>query len=135
MFKRRGSKEEFVKYIEENKSNWKMNDESWFMLSQLTHSKTLKNLIIEKGQTVNTEKKEGESEEKDMLKALDDWERDAKAEGKAESIVGLLEEYGEIPVNLKEEIFSQKDLGIMQGWVKLAAKAGSIENFIQNMHI
>lgn len=78
------------------------------------------------------------SEEKNMLKALDDWEKDARAEGKvegkAESIIGFLEDYGEIPVSLKEEIFNQKDLEIMQRWVKLAARAGSIQNFIQCMH-
>lgn len=138
LFKRRDSKEKFVKYIEENESDWKMNDESWFMLSQLTHSKTLKSLIKEKSQEARMNQEEGESEGKSMLKALDDWEKDARAEGKvegkAESIIGFLEDYGEIPVNLKEEIFNQKDLEIMQRWVKLAARAGSIQNFIQCMH-
>ena len=134
LFKRRDSKEKFVKYIEENESDWKMNDESWFMLSQLTHSKTLKSLIKEKSQEARMNQEEGESEGKSMLKALDDWEKDARVEGKAESIIGFLEDYGEIPVNLKEEIFNQKDLEIMQRWVKLAARAGSIQNFIQCMH-
>ena len=134
LFKRRDRKEKFVKYIEENKSDWKMNDESWFMLSQLTHFKTLKSLIKEKSQEARMNQEEGESEGKSMLKALDDWEKDARAEGKAESIIGFLEDYGEIPVNLKEEIFNQKDLEIMQRWVKLAARAGSIQNFIQCMH-
>ena len=134
LFKRRGSKEAFVKYIEKNKSNWKMNDESWFMLSQLTHSKTLKSLIREKGRAASIGKKEGESEGKNMLKALDDWANDAKAEGKAESIIDFLEVYGEIPDSLRDEILNQKDLTIMQRWAKLAARAGSIQNFIQGMH-
>ena len=59
LFKRRDNKEKFVKYIEEHKSDWKMNDESWFMLSQLTHSKTLKSLIKEKGRAAGISKKEG----------------------------------------------------------------------------
>ena len=134
LFKRRDNKEKFVKYIEEHKSDWKMNDESWFMLSQLTHSKTLKSLIKEKGRAAGISKKEGESEGKNMLKALDDWANDAKAEGKAESIIDFLEVYGEIPDSLRDEILNQKNLEIMQRWVKLAARAGSIQNFIQGMH-
>ena len=69
-----------------------------------------------------------------MLKALDDWANDAKAEGKAESIIDVLEIYGEVPDSLRDEILNQKDLAIMQRWVKLAVRAGSIQNFIQGMH-
>lgn len=75
-----------------------------------------------------------ESEGKSMLKALDDLVYDAKMEGKAESIIGFLEDYGEVPGSLKEEIFNQKDIATMQSWIKLAIRAGSIQNFIEEMH-
>lgn len=133
LFKRRNCKEEFISYIEKNQENWKMNSESWFMLGQLTNSRILKRLIREKRQEVDTIEK-GESEEKSMLKALDDLVYDAKMEGKAESIIGFLEDYGEVPDSLKEEIFNQKDIATMQSWIKLAIRAGSIQNFIEEMH-
>ena len=56
-----------------------------------------------------------------------------KAEGKAESILEILSELGEMSVELKEQILSQNDLRILKEWVKLAAKADSLEQFIREM--
>lgn len=52
-----------------------------------------------------------------------------KAEGKAEGILSLLEDLGEIPSELREIIFNQRDLKILDIWLKLAARADSIESF------
>lgn len=71
----------------------------------------------------------------ELAYAKEDGREEGRAEGKAEGIAELilefLSEYGEIPEDLKEEILSQKDLGELSRWSKLAARAGSIEEFIK----
>ena len=57
-----------------------------------------------------------------------------KAEGKAEDILELLADYGTIPEDLKDRIMAQKDLDVLKRWLKLAARADSIEQFIDQMH-
>lgn len=58
---------------------------------------------------------------------------DGKAEGKAEGILELLEELGDIPRDLYERVFAEKDLQQLKKWLKLAAKAESIEQFVEEM--
>ena len=69
-----------------------------------------------------------------MFRPLDDMISNAIAEGKAESIVDLLEEYGIVQDKLKEEIFKQKDLQILKEWLKLAVKVESVEEFAQQIN-
>lgn len=47
----------------------------------------------------------------------------------ASAICDLLNELGSIPHELKDIIFSQPDLDILKKWLRLAAKAESIEEF------
>lgn len=54
-----------------------------------------------------------------------------KAEGKAEYVLDLLEDLGEIPVGLRERILSETDLGLLNQWHKQAAKAGTMREFIE----
>lgn len=57
----------------------------------------------------------------------------AKAETEAnliQCILTLLEEYGEVPEELRERI-SEQDSSVLKSWLKIAAKAGSIEKFIR----
>lgn len=49
--------------------------------------------------------------------------------GKAEAIIEILEEIGEVPKELAKVINSQKDLGVLKQWIKFAAKTDSIEEF------
>ncbi len=69
-----------------------------------------------------------------MFRPLDDMISNAIAEGKSESIVDLLEEYGTVQDKLKEEIFKQKDLQILKEWLKLAVKVESVEEFAQQIN-
>lgn len=72
-----------------------------------------------------------------MCKAMDEWYDDAIAEGKEkgkieakiEAIYELLEEYGEVPKNLKELIDSQKNMEILTKWHKLAARLDGMDAF------
>lgn len=54
-------------------------------------------------------------------------------QGKAEGIFELLEEHGEIPVYIREKISAERDLDTLTEWLKLAAKAVSVEAFIKEM--
>lgn len=62
------------------------------------------------------------------LEKKESWE-DGKAEGKADSVIELLEEIEVIPESLKQTIFSQKDITTLNQWLKLAAKVTTIEEF------
>ena len=73
---------------------------------------------------------------KEMLQ--DEWNEgraEDRAEGRAESIIMLLSELGDVPKILEEEILAQKDLSIMAKWIKLAAKSETIEMFEKQMYI
>ena len=52
---------------------------------------------------------------------------------KAEDIIELLEELGEVSKELYDKIYAQKDLEILKKWHKLAAKVSSISEFEEKM--
>ena len=59
-----------------------------------------------------------------------EWERaDAKTETKAEIILQILENYGEIPESLKERVMKQKDDEILDKMIRTAVKVKNIEQF------
>ncbi len=123
MFQRRNRKEDFMEYIKRNEGNWAMDDESWYMLGQLTDSKDIRNLIKEKRQS--------RRRDKGMCKAIEDMKNDARAEGKAECIIDLLGEYGIVSEELKSKIFKQTDLQILSEWFKLAVHTRSVNEFVK----
>ena len=59
--------------------------------------------------------------------------RVSKAEGKAEDVLELLEENGTVPEELKERIMMETDLSMLKKWLKAAARAESVEQFIKDM--
>ena len=54
-------------------------------------------------------------------------------EGKAEAILELLTEAGEVSGELRQQILSQDDMEVLNRWLKLAAKAGTVEAFESDM--
>ena len=54
-------------------------------------------------------------------------------EGKVESILELLEDISTIPDNVRERIHNEKDIKVLNSWLKLAAKAESIDEFVSKM--
>lgn len=62
-----------------------------------------------------------------------DGKAEGKAEGKVEAILELLQETGEIPENLQALIKNQTDMETLSRWLKLAAKSGSVEEFVSKM--
>ncbi len=57
--------------------------------------------------------------------------KDGRAEGKAEAVIELLEDLGELSDSLKTCIMEQTDLELLKKWHKAAARAASIEEFEQ----
>lgn len=76
-----------------------------------------------------------EMEERYMLTELlmRDERRAGKAEGQAEFVLELLENLGTISDELRTRITTEKNLALLSRWHKLAAKAESLEQFIQEM--
>ena len=59
---------------------------------------------------------------------------EGKAEGKAEMVVSLLElRFGELPQELREELFSEK-AEVLSSVLEPAAKAKSLEEFQERYH-
>ena len=59
--------------------------------------------------------------------------REEYDEGKAEAVLNLLEELGEISDDLRVRIISEKDLDVLKRWLKQAVKSESIDEFIEKM--
>ncbi len=54
-------------------------------------------------------------------------------ETKVDSILELLEDLGEIPESLEKELYGQTDFDVLKRWLKIAAKAESIEQFAKEI--
>ena len=55
--------------------------------------------------------------------------REGKAVGIRDSLLELLQEFGDIPEALQTRIESEKDLQVLTSWLKVAARADSLEEF------
>lgn len=68
---------------------------------------------------------------------LDEQKEEGREEGKIESktedILSFLSEIGEIPQDIQNRIHQEKDMEILSRWIKLAARANTIEEFQQQM--
>lgn len=58
---------------------------------------------------------------------------EGKAKGKADAIIELLEDYGMVPQTVRERVYAEHDFSILAGWLKSAARASSIEEFVAEM--
>ena len=64
---------------------------------------------------------------------LRDERAEGKAEGKAEDVLELLQELGNVSEDLQSKIMGEMNLEVLKRWHRLAAKADSIEQFLENM--
>ena len=86
---------------------------------------------------MTTQLKEGKEKDRDGGIArgwnedkAEGW-KDGRAKGKAEAVIELLEDLGDLSDSLKACIMEQTDLELLKKWHKAAAKAKSIEEFEQ----
>lgn len=86
---------------------------------------------------IELEKKESRAEGKEegIEEGRIEGKAEGKTEGKAESILELLEEIDVIPDSLKQIVLSQKDMDILNKWLKLSTKVTSIDEFIEKIDI
>lgn len=54
---------------------------------------------------------------------------EGKIEDRVEAIIELLEDIGDVPTLLREQIEAQTDLDVLKKWHKLAARCETIEEF------
>ena len=66
-------------------------------------------------------------------KGLQEGIQEGVIAGKAEAIIELLEDIGTIPDKVCERIHNEKDIKVLNSWLKLAAKAESIDEFVSKM--
>ena len=108
-----------------------------FVKADLSESETdFEDSFVRKLQeTIRRIKSNREMEERFMIfkEMLREERAEGKLEGKIESILELLEELGEIPEELRSRIMGEKDLETLKKWFKLAAKADSMEEFLEKM--
>ena len=63
--------------------------------------------------------------------AREDGKVEGKAEGKAASVLELLGDIEPVPLTLRDEIMAESSEEILGKWLRMAARAGSIEEFIK----
>ncbi|MBQ3515891.1 MAG: Rpn family recombination-promoting nuclease/putative transposase [Lachnospiraceae bacterium] len=132
----RKDKERLKEYLVTHREDVRvLDEESRFLLGTITKEKRL----LER---LNRERdKEFEKKENDMCQAIQEMIDEGreegiligKAEGKAESIVYLLNQKGELSKKVKERIEKEKDSDILAKWLLLAASAESITAFEETM--
>lgn len=107
----------FLKYMEESTSEY---------VSSITDES-----IIHLHEKITELKKQRKLEARYMT--VEEWMNiradKAKTEGKAEDILLLLSELGNIPSDLEARILSERDSETLKNWLKLAARAESVEQF------
>lgn len=59
--------------------------------------------------------------------------KEAAEAARRQDILELLEEYGTVPDFVRQRLEAEEDAGRLSQWLKFAAKAGSMENFIEQM--
>ena len=107
----------FLKYMEESTSEY---------VSSITDES-----IIHLHEKITELKKQRKLEARYMT--VEEWMNiradKAKTEGKAEDILLLLSELGNIPSDLETRILTERDSETLKNWLKLAARAESVEQF------
>lgn len=77
-----------------------------------------------------------EYNEEDTRRAIREYEREqGRIEGKAEDILLLLGEKGEVSVELQKEIMTEEKEEILKEWLKIAAKVESVDEFMKRKEV
>ena len=90
---------------------------------------------IEKGREIGIEIGKEEGRKVGRAEGRAEGREEGRTEGKADSIMDLLAELGEVPEDLKKRILEETDMEILRSWLKKAARAESIEDFMTMLEI
>lgn len=72
-------------------------------------------------------------QEKHMQQEREDAWKGGLLQGKSSAVINLLKELGPLPEALEQKIKDETDPDILDKWIRLAAKAGSLDDFKKNM--
>ena len=72
-------------------------------------------------------------QETHMQQEREDAWKGGLLQGKASAVINLLKELGPLPEALEQKIKDETDPDILDKWIRLAAKAGSLDDFKKNM--
>ena len=72
-------------------------------------------------------------QEKHMQQEREDAWKGGLLQGKASAVINLLKELDPLPEALEQKIKDETDPDILDKWIRLAAKAGSLDDFKKNM--
>ena len=75
------------------------------------------------------------NEEQHLETVRSEGYEDGLVQGVVKSILDLLEDLGEVSVEVREKIVAQTDMEMLSLWLKHAAKSDSLEAFIQKANI
>lgn len=80
-------------------------------------------------------KQNREMEEKYMLfeELLKDERKEGENAGMVKSLIMFLENFGEVPEELKEKFFKERDQEVLKCWIQTATKSKSLDEFISKM--
>ena len=86
-------------------------------------------------ETIHRVKKSREMEERYMIfeEMLRDERAEGRVEGMSDGILNLLGDMGNISDEVRNRIKNENNLDILTEWLKIAAKAGSIEEFLNKI--
>ena len=73
--------------------------------------------------------------EKGLQEGIKEGREEGFTAGKADAILDLLEDIGTIPEEIREKICNEKDSKVLNGWLKQAAKAESIDVVVSKMYV
>ncbi len=126
-------KSKLSRFVSENKAVFEMlTPETARAISVLGNFRGLENYL---------ENRKEDEEVFNLCEAVQEMIMDGKAEGKAEgnvegraeSVLELLEDIGTIPEELRKQIMAQRDLDFLRKWHNLAAKAETVQDFINGI--
>lgn len=64
-------------------------------------------------------------------RGVEDGESKGETKGRQEDILWLLEDIGPVPDKLRKEIMEETDKEVLTAWLKAAARAGSLDEFME----
>ena len=71
--------------------------------------------------------------EKGLQEGREEGREEGISAGKAEDILELLKDIDTVSDEIREKIYNEKDVSVLNRWLKLAARAKSIEEFLAKM--
>ena len=118
------NKEKFHQYVLENPDFSQIEEDAYDVIARYTN--------VLDGKEIKLENKM-EGGKINMCKAMEeiiaDKQAEGRAEGRADSVLELLKGLGIVSEELIQRIMKERDTEVLRSWLKMAARAGSVQEF------